>query len=98
MLPVTSFTFLHNVKQTVFSRPNTVYIISRTYKNVYIAVFCRQPAWSVIIHIPEDMCLKDAWDGEVEIHQNVNSGSVKSDFIMYIPSKAEDYYLHFRQT
>ena len=112
--------------------------------------------WSVMIQIPEDMCLNDAWDGEVELHQNVNSGneqvqtikipqytkyditiehyltpiglmvklyegdhfvffpnpdtndtnivgrksstvtgSVKSGFIMYIPSKAEDYVADF---
>lgn len=31
--------------------------------------------WNVIIHIPEEMCVNDAWDGEVEFHQNVNSGS-----------------------
>lgn len=31
--------------------------------------------WSVMIRIPEEMCLNDAWDGEVEFHQNVNSGS-----------------------
>ncbi|MDE7131230.1 MAG: HD-GYP domain-containing protein [Lachnospiraceae bacterium] len=112
--------------------------------------------WSVMIRIPEEMCLNDAWDGEVELHQNVNSGSeqvqaikihqytkyditlehyithaglmvklyegdhfvlfpnpdtndtnimgrksstvtgsVKSGFIVYIPSKAEDYVANF---
>ena len=112
--------------------------------------------WSAIIRIPEEMCLNDAWGGEVEFHQNVNSGSeqvqrinipqyskyditlehyltpsgimvklyegdhfvfipnedtgddnimgrksptmtgnVKEGFIMYIPSKAEDYVADF---
>lgn len=29
--------------------------------------------WNIMIRIPEEMCVNDAWDGEVEFHQNVNS-------------------------
>lgn len=31
--------------------------------------------WNIMIRIPEELCLNDAWDGEVEFHQNVDSGS-----------------------
>lgn len=31
--------------------------------------------WDITIGIPEEMCISDAWNGEVELHQNVKSGS-----------------------
>ncbi len=39
--------------------------------------------WNVMIRIPEEMCLNDAWDGEVEFHQNVDSGSEQVQTIKF---------------
>ncbi len=39
--------------------------------------------WNVIIRIPEEMCVNDAWSGEAELHQNVNSGSEQVQTIKF---------------
>ncbi len=31
--------------------------------------------WTATLRIPEEMCVNNTWNGEIEFHQNVNSGS-----------------------
>ncbi len=31
--------------------------------------------WKAVVYIPEEMCIVNSWNGDYEIHQNVNSGN-----------------------
>ena len=42
-------------------------IINNSANNLY--------DWNVMLRIPEEMCVNNTWNGDVEFHQNVNSGS-----------------------
>ncbi|MDE7270503.1 MAG: HD-GYP domain-containing protein [Acetatifactor sp.] len=54
--------------------------------------------WNVMIRIPEEMCLNDAWDGEVEFHQNVNSGSEQVQTIKFSQYSKYDITLEHHLT